>query len=284
MKSIRRHLRSSLVVIAPLLLVAGPAGADISIEFDDVIRGPEGSLKTVAQVDVPPEFVGDLCVLSVIAENQASVHVGNDLIVSTGDSQAVILGVEDEAFEPTSQDYAMVVGSTIVVELRFGKDALSSLGFGLSFDCEPLPGAIPDLETQVAEQSAPTTTTTVAPPATSSTLPPPPAVITETTVPDCSDTIAVATAPAGTDVTTASASGAPDCPTTTTTVASCPDASTADATTDPSAVAPAGDAGLGTGEIDSCGTEPANVAGATTNDLPESPAPVAVVAAPAYTG
>jgi len=242
-------------VIATLLLVARPAGADISIEFDDVIRGPEGSLRTVAQVDVPPDFVGDLCVLSVIAENQASVHVGNDLIVSTGDSQAVILGVEDEAFEPTSQDYAMVVGSTIVVELRFGKDALSSLGFGLSFDCEPLPGAIPDLETQVAEQSAPTTTT-VAPPETSSTLPPPPAVITDTSVPGS----------------------------TTTTVASCLDGSTAGATTDPSAAAPAGGTGPGTGETDSCGSEPADVAGATTNDLPESPAAVPVVAAPAYTG
>lgn len=184
MKSIRRGLRRSLVVIGALLVVAGPAGADIAIEFDELIWGPEGSLTTVAEVEVPAEFVGDTCVLAVIAENQASVHPGNDLVVSTGDSQAVIVGVEDEVNGGTSQEYAMVVGSSIVVQLRFGPDGISSLGFGLTFDCARTVATEvpdPDLDTQLAQQQAPTTTTTTAPPPPASTLPPPPAVITNTT-------------------------------------------------------------------------------------------------------
>lgn len=245
MKPVRRGLRSCLVAVGALMLLAGPAGADISIDFDDFIKGPPGSLTKVAEVEVPAEFVGNTCVLAVIAENQASVHPGNDLIVSTGDSEAVILGVEDEVNGGTSQEYAMVVGSTIVVRLRFGPHGISSLGFTLAFDCtRTVATEVPDLDTQRAEQQVTTTTTT--PPPTSSTLPPPPAPIPETTTTTAPPAVAE----------------------------SCSDGSTAGDTTAGSAVV----------TTETCGEEPATVAGATTNDLPLSEPAAPVVAAPAYTG
>lgn len=149
-----------------------PVGADeISIPFDDLIFGAPGSVVAVAQVNVEDELVGKNCDLAVLAENQASVHIGNDLIVSTGTSQAVILGVEDTPNGGTNQTYEMVVGDTITVHLRFGQDGMSSLGFGLSFDCRPEPG-----DPVTGGQTQETMTTTAAPtttvPAPTTTRPP----------------------------------------------------------------------------------------------------------------
>ena len=158
MESTKRAPRLMAVATAVVVLLASPAGADIAIEFDELVSGPVGTVRTVAEAKVPPELVGDTCQISVVAENQASVHVGNDLIVSTGDSQAVFVGVEDEANGGTTETYEVTVGPTIVVQLRFGPDELSSLGFDLAFDCAPNP----DLGLQTA-------TSTTAPP---NTVPP----------------------------------------------------------------------------------------------------------------
>ena len=145
---------------------AAPVGAEseIDIPFDDLIFGAPGSVILLAEVAVDEELVGQTCQLAVIAENQSSVHIGNDLIVSTGTSQAVIVGVEDEANGGTNRTYEMVVGPTVMVQIRIGQDGMSSLGFGLSFDCDQLPGS--DLGQQVTDQPVETTTTTTAPPPT----------------------------------------------------------------------------------------------------------------------
>ncbi len=163
MRPAQLGLRCILSAILAFALLAVPADAEseISIPFDDLIFGAPGSVILLAEVAVDAELVGTTCHLAVLAENQSSVHKGNDLIVSTGTSQAVVLGVEDTANGGTNQTYEMVVGPTIMVQIRIGQDGMSSLGFGLSFDCEPLPA--PDLGQQQTDRPASTTTTTATP-------------------------------------------------------------------------------------------------------------------------
>lgn len=267
---------------ALLTLGATPASGDILIEFDELIFGQTGSVQTVAEAAVPSDLVGSTCEISVIAANQASVHPGNDLIVSTGDSQVVIPGVEDEANGGTTAVSQLVVGPTIVVQLRFGEDEISSLGFDLSFDCtaavtttapEPTTttapgpsestttagGTDPSLDgQQVGQTTAPTVggASTTAPDSggdggDQTTVP--------TSVPagaaaqegdGSSSTLSSTTAPSGAD-----GSGAPS----TTTTAIAPPATTGPAPTE----ATSADA---------------------TDDLPPSPVARAIVAAPAYAG
>lgn len=181
MRTAKLGLRCLLTLCVALGVAAAPVGAEseISIPFDDLIFGSPGSVIQVAEVPVDADLVGRTCRLSVVAENQSSVHIGNDLIVSTGSSQAVVLGVEDTPNGGTLQTFEMVVGPTIVVEIRIGQDGMSSLGFGLSFDCE-LPA--PDLGQQVESTTTTVAPTTVAP----TTVPPttvPPTTAPPTTVP-----------------------------------------------------------------------------------------------------
>lgn len=179
MRTAQLGLRIAVAALAVFALVATPAGAgtDISIKFDELVFGKPGSVVRVTQVDVDADLVGKTCTLSVLAENQASVHLGNDLIVSTGDSQAIIVGVEDKANDGTNQTYNMVVGPTITLDMRIGPDGMSSLGFGLSFDCVlPVTTIAPTL----GEQQLETTTT----------APPPPPTISTTTASTVPPTVA----------------------------------------------------------------------------------------------
>ncbi len=154
-------------------VIAVPANAntDVSITFDELVFGSPGSVVVVAEVAVDAALLGRTCTLQVHAENQSSVHIGNDLIVSTGSSEAVIVGVEDTPNGGTDQSYQMTMGSVIMVQLRIGQDGMSSLGFGLTFDCdEP---TTPGTGAQIV--SPPGETTTV-PPATTTTAAPAPTV------------------------------------------------------------------------------------------------------------
>jgi hypothetical protein len=264
---LRATLAAVLVAAVAVAGVSGPADAtDISIPFDDLVFGQPGSTVDIATVDVSAEMVGRTCHLAVLAENQSSVHIGNDLIVSTGGSQAVIFGVEDTPNGGTSETYEMVVGPTILVQLRIGQDGMSSLGFDLSFDCvNPVVEAT--TTSTIAQQQLATTTTATA---TSST--------------DCSDAAAGQT---GTTTTVAGQAGGvtegctPDCSgagsgtdggTTSTTVAG-------QATTETTV--------CGSAQVTSATTSTAvtpTVAGSSTNQLPETPAAQAVTGSPSYTG
>ena len=246
MDTMRTARRLTAAAAATTLVLASPAAADISIEFDNLISGPVGTVRTVAEDTVPPELVGDTCRISVIAENQASVHPGNDLIVSTGDSQAVFVGVEDEANGGTTETYEVVVGPTIVVQLRFGPDELSSLGFELSFDCTPNPNT--GLQTGTSTTVPPTTVTPTTSISTSTTVTTaPPAIEPPTTAPPATDPPATASPATEPPTTAPPTSAIQQGPTTT-------------------------------------GPPPTLDQQTVHDDLPASPVAEAIVAAPAYAG
>lgn len=275
-----RPVRTAAAVLVGLALLASPASADISIDFDDFITGPVGSLRTLTEVDVPADLVGQTCLISVLAANQVSVHPGNDLVITTGETETVIADVEDEADEALNESYPVVVGSTILVQLRFGTDGQSSLGFGLTFDCEEsVVQAALDGQVTTTEPPAPaeTTTSTSASPAT--TAPSTTQVADQVVEDPCA-----VEAGSGAGATT----GATDSTTTTTTTIAgggaaagtdCPTS-----TTDASAPSTETTATTVATTTTALSSTTAAVANQGTDSMPQTPVADPVIAAPAYAG
>lgn len=134
----RRRLLGAISAMALVIVAVGilPASAAERIELEQqLLYGEAGSLYQLAEVTVAPDHVGVSCTMTVHTENQSSVHPGNDLLITTGDSQAVIEGVEAEANAGKDLSAEVVLGETIVVALRFGPEGRSSMGYGLDVDC-----------------------------------------------------------------------------------------------------------------------------------------------------
>ncbi|MDH3682858.1 MAG: hypothetical protein OEV40_23235 [Acidimicrobiia bacterium] len=188
--------RSSVVAGAVLsgwlagALLVSPAAAEdeISVQPDHIVVAEPGSLTDIASEPVPIEFVGKTCGLRVVAQNGASVHPGNVLVVVTGDSKTVVEGVEDNPDGSVVANENVALGETISLQLQMGPDGISSLGFTVGFDCvpdpvddepeTPAPTVLPAQQTPPPESSVPATAPpTTAPPATAppaSELPPAP--------------------------------------------------------------------------------------------------------------
>jgi hypothetical protein len=160
----------ALATILALTLVAlvapSPAGAEeeISISPDSVVRGDPGSVTEVASASVPAELIGSECVLRVVALNGASTHPGNVLIVSTGDTQAVIPDVEAAPDGSVVAERTVALGATITLEIKLGDSGISSLGFTAGFDCPPAEPTVlgsqqlPETPTAQATHAQPTYT------------------------------------------------------------------------------------------------------------------------------
>lgn len=258
------------VFMGGVLVLASPASADIVIEFDRLISGQEGWVRTVEEVPVQADHIGEDCEISVISQNQSSVHVGNDLIVTTGTSQVTFVGVEDQANGAVTESYRVVMGSTIKVQLRFGPDELSSMGFSLAFDCDP-PAAT------TTSTTTPASSTTSAPGLDGGGLT---ADSTTTTVAGgaagCSDGSTSTTDAAGSTGSTTDTTGSTG--------------ATADTTASTSAGAGAttdgcpGAAATATTTTAPASTTSSVAGGSAVTALPPAPPANAVVAAPAYTG
>ncbi|MDY7103356.1 MAG: hypothetical protein S0880_19405 [Actinomycetota bacterium] len=99
----------------------------------------EGSETELATVDVPAEVQGASCEGEAQADNQSSVHPNNDLIIRTGDVEAIIEDVEDEPGKNSVTAGSVVLGETISVSLRMGVDEVFSGGIVVSIDCTTPP-------------------------------------------------------------------------------------------------------------------------------------------------
>ena len=148
-----------LIATLGLLLLAVPAFAQsgtITIELTGVITGAtEGDVVELVSEPVPADLVGATCSGTLTTANNGSVHPGNTLIVSTGGETGEIPEVESAPGQMLEfYGDGVVVGETIDISLRFGRNGITSGGITLVLDC--------------AQQEE---TTTTAPPAT--TAPPP---------------------------------------------------------------------------------------------------------------
>jgi hypothetical protein len=110
---------------------------DFVIQPQTVLYGAPGSVSTVATETVPHQFVGKSCEMRVTTENNSSVHPGTSVIFTSGPSSITVNGVENSVRGGLLSSQTLVLGSTIVVDVKLGPDGSSSMGFRASFDCTP---------------------------------------------------------------------------------------------------------------------------------------------------
>lgn len=148
-----RHV-AALGAVAAVCSMFGSAAlaedpeATIEIPIQEVYaNGDVGSTVGLGNVEVPDELVGRSCNVVATVTNQESVHSGNTLVVSSGDSSVSIDGIEDVAGAAMTDGGTITLGDTVSAAVVLGGDGATSLGSRLSVTCEALP---------VAEPTAPT--------------------------------------------------------------------------------------------------------------------------------
>lgn len=146
------------MVVAALTLAtsawAGHAHIEITIPVDTIVKTSEGSITQLATTEVPEEFAGHLCLVRAHAENQASTHPGNDLLVASGDSQVVFRDVEALPGQVIDAEEMLELGEIITVSLVMGPDEIFSAGIEVQVEC------LPDETTTTSTTSTTSTTTT----------------------------------------------------------------------------------------------------------------------------
>ncbi len=143
-----------IVMISALFFGSAVAAEDeISVPFQDILVAEPGSTTEIANIEVEQRLVGETCSVAVNADNQASVHPGNNLIARSGSAEVVMIGIEDEANGKVVESQTIELGDRIVVELIMGPEGISSLGFGVSILCNQDPEVAPLLEESEAPKA-----------------------------------------------------------------------------------------------------------------------------------
>ena len=197
-----RTLAVTAVILVTMLMTIGFAGSaaavagdeefTIVIPIDTVVFAPEGSTTVLATAPVGEAFAGHLCSVATRAENQESVHPGNDLIVESGSSLVTLEDVEGTAGGVVVGEGELELGSEIVVSLIMGPDAVFSAGFEVHLVCTLAEVTTTTIAaTTTTEQVG--STSVVSPPETSSTVDDSVGgtVVTSTTVADEVDDLVV---------------------------------------------------------------------------------------------
>ncbi len=105
--------------------------------------GEVGASVAVGSAAVAAELVGRSCNVVVTATNQSSVHPGNTLVVSSGESSVSVAGIEDAAGAVSTEAGTITLGDTISLAVVLGEDGATSVGSSLKVTCEALPEATP---------------------------------------------------------------------------------------------------------------------------------------------
>ncbi|MGH8870833.1 MAG: LPXTG cell wall anchor domain-containing protein [Acidimicrobiia bacterium] len=185
-----RALAISAFILVTMLLIVAPsrfAAAvtvdefNLTIPIDTLVLAPEGSTTILATAPVGDQFLGLVCTVAAMAENQESVHPDNDLIVESGSSLVTLEDVEGTAGGVVIADGELELGSEIVVSLIMGPDGVFSAGFVVHVEC------VAAVTTTTIEATTTTTieaTTTTNGQVASTSVTAPPEETTSTTVDD----------------------------------------------------------------------------------------------------
>lgn len=156
------------VVTAAAITFSGSAGVGaqeviediISIPVDSVLRAAPGTVTQIATAPVPEAFQGSDCIAEVESINQESVHPDNDLILVSGETSGEVLDFESEAFQDTTAEIPLTLGTDLVVSLRMGPNGVSSGGVLITVDCTRVTESTTTVAATTTTDAA--TTTTVA--------------------------------------------------------------------------------------------------------------------------
>jgi hypothetical protein len=155
-----RRLIIILTMATMLALVATAALAGgFVIPIDTVVRAPANSYTVLAVEETPPGLIGATCIGLAEAENQDSVHPNNDIIISTGGTEAILKDVEGAPYKKTDAIGVITLGPTVTLTLHMGLDEVFSGGLVVIIDanCTPLEPEIGIVKTANPEQYANTT-------------------------------------------------------------------------------------------------------------------------------
>lgn len=136
-------MKKLLTLMLSVLLFSGLATTvfaqdlpSIEIPINTVIREPAGTIVSLASENVPQDYLGFICTANAVAENQSSVHPGNELIVSSNGTSITMKDVERAPGVTTPATGTLELGSTVDVSLKMGQDAVFSGGMIVRLDCE----------------------------------------------------------------------------------------------------------------------------------------------------
>ena len=144
---IRRVVAAALLATVTALI--GIGASPVSAETIDIpvveayVSGAPGSVLSLGTTTVDAGLVGRSCDVTAVVTNGASVHAGNKLIVTSGDSRVEIAGIEDLADGVTQQGGTLTLGSSIEVSVMFGADGISSIGSSGAVSCKAAPVSPP---------------------------------------------------------------------------------------------------------------------------------------------
>jgi hypothetical protein len=181
---------ATLLLIAAMVLFTLPAEAlePIVISTDTVVRGSEGEVHVLVEVPTGDE-AGCEAQVSATTHNNASVHVGNDLIVSSGGASVVISDVESAPGTEKSASGSLTLSDTLVVAVRLGPadeiraNSIFSGGVTVTVSCIPVVTTTTTMQPTTTSTEGVTTTTEQATTTTTTTPPPSVAGTSTTTLP-----------------------------------------------------------------------------------------------------
>jgi hypothetical protein len=143
-----KKLLISLTMFTLLLGIGSSVGAStntdqqINIPVNTVIRGDVGSSHTLSEQSIEQDLIGMTCSVDATAENQRSVHPGNNIVVSSGEQTVTLENVEREANGITKATGKLILSNTLKVTLILGEDKVFSGGLTVNLHCEEPPKEI----------------------------------------------------------------------------------------------------------------------------------------------
>jgi hypothetical protein len=168
MQAGKRRAAGLIVLSIGLVLVMAPvAGGQeevaIEIPLDTLVRAEPGSEHLLGSAEVPAELIGVTCPVAAVAQNQTSVHPGNNLVVATDGDSIVLEDVERAPGAVTVAEEELTFGSTLTVTLVLGEDGVFSAGMTVKFCDIPETTTTTTVETTTSTTEATSTTTTTIP-------------------------------------------------------------------------------------------------------------------------
>jgi hypothetical protein len=124
----------------------------------ETIRAEPGSEHFVGSIDIPDEFIGQICDVTIVGANNESVHPKSNIVLRGGTTEVVFENVESVPGKVLSGSARVtVVASQIDVFVQLGPDGVFS-GAATAVTAVCIPGPPPETTTTA------TTSTTVVPP------------------------------------------------------------------------------------------------------------------------
>ena len=125
----------ALLLMASTRIAAAETKYSLSVPVTTIIRGSVGSVHELASKDVDQKYQGMVCDVNATAENQGSVHPGNNIIVSSNGNSVTLADVERSGGVITHADGKLELGSKVEVSLKMGQDKVFSGGMDLNITC-----------------------------------------------------------------------------------------------------------------------------------------------------